>query len=38
MGMRYLSILPMAIFSLALQAQTGGVGRQAPPTTAGGDS
>jgi hypothetical protein len=34
MGMRYLSILPMAIFSLALQAQTGVVGRQASPTTA----
>lgn len=32
--MRYLSILPMAIFSLALQAQTGVVERQAPPTTA----
>ena len=35
MGMRYISIIPMAIFSLALQAQTGAVGAgQASPTTA----
>jgi hypothetical protein len=34
MGMRYLSILPMAIFSLALQAQTSVVGTQAQPATA----
>ena len=30
MGMRYLSIIPMAIFSLALQAQTGAVQSGAP--------
>src|ERR1700730_16431200 len=35
MGMRYLSMIPMAIFSLALQAQAGAVGAgQAPTTTA----
>src|SRR5437879_4971608 len=34
MGMKYLSILPMAIFSLALQAQTAGQGSTTPPTGA----
>ena len=34
MGMKYLSMIPMAIFSLALQAQTGAPGSATPRTGA----